>query len=65
MGTVSKKIADEVIAGKFDSDNPKKIIKYTDAWGGEAYGLILGSDHHDRYAASEFVINPTVYWERA
>lgn len=64
MGTVSKKIADDVIAGKYDDDMPIKIVKYQDAWGGEAYGLVTIRDDPDRYAASEFVINPTVYWER-
>jgi len=63
MGTISKKIADQVIAGKFAEDRPRKIIKYTNAWGGEAYGLICAHEDPNRYAASDFVQDPTVYWE--
>jgi hypothetical protein len=62
MGTISKKIADEVIAGKYADDQPRKIVKYTDAWGAEAYGLICAHESLNRYDASPYVINPTVYW---
>ena len=62
MGTISKKIADDVIAGLYDDDHPVKIIKYTNAWGGEAYGLVCAHENPDRYAASGYVINPSVYW---
>lgn len=62
MGTISKKIADDVVAGLYEDDRPVKIIKYTDAWGGEAYGLVCAHEHPDRYAASEYVINPSLYW---
>lgn len=67
MGTISKKIADDVIAGKYADDQPVKIVKYTNAWGDEAYGLICAGQPLDRYRASEFVRNPSVYWtaERA
>lgn len=62
MGTVSKKIADDVIAGLYDDDRPVKIVKYTDAWGGEAYGLVCAHEDPDRYRASEYVRNPSDYW---
>lgn len=62
MGTISKKIADDVVAGLYEDDRPVKIIKYTDAWGGEAYGLVFAHEDPNRYAASEYVINPTLYW---
>ena len=64
MGTVDKKIADDVIAGKYASDRPVKIVKYTNAWGGESYGLICKGQSLDRYAASDFVKNPVTYWEK-
>lgn len=62
MGTVDKSIADRVIAGEFEDDRPVKIIKYTNALGDEAYSLVCAHENQDRYAASEFVINPTLYW---
>jgi hypothetical protein len=63
MGTVSKKIADDVIAGLYDDDKPLKIVKYQNAFDGtDNYGLICKGDSLDRYAASSFVINPIVYW---
>ena len=65
MGTISKKIADEVIAGKYDDDEPVKIVKYNNMFdGAECYGLICEGDDLDRYHESEFVRNPTVYWEK-
>lgn len=62
MGTISQAIAADVIAWKYEDDRPVKIVKYTNAWGDEAYGLVCAHEHPDRYAASEYVINPTLYW---
>jgi len=64
MGTITKEIADDVIAGKYEEDRPVKIVKYENAWGGEGYGLICEGQNPERYAASEFVRNPVTYWER-
>lgn len=64
MGTIDKTIADRVIAGEFDSDKPLRIVKYTNNWGGESYGLVCKGERLDRYAASDFVHNPTIYWEK-
>lgn len=64
MGTINKQIADDVIAGKYDQDNPVKIVQYQNQWGGESYGLICAHESLDRYSASEFVINPKTYWEK-
>lgn len=65
MGTISKAIADDVIAGKYEDDHPVKIVKYQNCFnGGDSYGLICEGDPLDKYAASEFVINPTLYWEK-
>ena len=44
MSTVSKKIADEVIAGKYPEDNIKAILLYHNQFNGaDAYKLIYGS----------------------
>jgi len=63
MGIVSKDIADRTIAGEFASDFPTRIIRYTNAWGEEVYGRLCRHDDPDRYAASDRVRNPSVYWE--
>ena len=63
VGTVNKQIADDVIAGKYAFDNPRKIVKYLNAWGGESYGLICAHEPLDKYKASDFVKNPEIYWE--
>mgnify|MGYP003649828862 CR=1 FL=1 len=63
MGTVNKRIADDVVAGKYASDRPVKIVKYQNAFNGEdAYGLICAGDPLDKYRESDFVIDPVVYW---
>ena len=63
MGTISKKIADDVIAGLYNEDDPKMIVEYTNAFdGGLAYGLICGHQNLNTYRETEFVINPRVYW---
>ncbi len=65
MATVSKEIADDIIAGKYEDDQPIKIVKYQNAWGGEAYGAMFKGDNPNRYEASKYVRNPTVYWEKS
>lgn len=63
MGTVEKAIADRVIAGEFPEDDIVCIIRYNNSFNGEfAYGLIGSHEPLNRYAASPFVIEPTVYW---
>jgi hypothetical protein len=63
MATVDKDIADRAIAGEYPEDEIVKIVKYTNAWGGESYGLIFEGESLDRYHASDFVIDPVTYWE--
>jgi hypothetical protein len=64
MSTVDKITADKIIAGKYPEDRCIKIVKYTNAWGGESYGAIFHGDSLDKYKASDFVINPVLYWEK-
>lgn len=64
MATVSKEIADDIIAGKYDEDGCYKIVEYTNQWGRQSYGALYPSDHPDRYHVTEFVINPKTYWEK-
>ncbi len=60
MSTVSKKIADDVLAGKYPEDRWVQVIEYDDAWGGVAYGL-ENAHSIGRYSPSEYVRNPRLY----
>lgn len=64
MSTVDKKIADDIIAGKYEEDHAVKIVKYTNAWGNPAYGVIFKGMSLDHYAASPYIRDPVTYWER-
>ena len=63
MSTVSKKIADEVIAGKYPEDNIKAILLYHNQFNGaDAYKLVYGSMsviNTALYIASDYV---RLYW---
>ena len=64
MATIdSKEIIDDIIAGKYPEDEWVKIVKYTNAWGGQCYGCISKGMDLESYAPSEYVINPVTYWE--
>lgn len=64
MGTVTKKIADAIARGEYEDDDPRRIVEYTNAWGGVAYGVTFGRDHPDKYLnESNYIRNPKIYWE--
>ena len=63
MGSVTKEIADRAIAGEFPEDQIVKIVKYQNAWGGYAYGVIMQGQPLDTYKESFYVKNPVTYWE--
>ncbi|HWV45754.1 MAG TPA: hypothetical protein VN039_07020 [Nitrospira sp.] len=64
MATVDKKFADRIIAGEWPEDEAQRIVKYTNAWGGESYGVTFPGDPPDKYLIeSEYIQNPTIYWE--
>jgi hypothetical protein len=65
MGTVHKEVADDIVAGEYPGDRVVKIVKYTNAWGGSAYGVIHEGQRLDTYQESKFVINPSIYWEKS
>jgi len=67
MATVTKDIADRIIAGEFREDPPAiRIVEYTNAFDGrKAYGVIYRGESWYRYRPSDFVINPVTYWQRA
>ena len=47
-------------------DNPRcvKIVRYINAWGNEAFGLVFATDHEpNRYdRPTDFIENPITYW---
>jgi hypothetical protein len=64
MGTISKEIADDVIQGMYNDDDPVAIIRYTNSFNGEfSYGLICEGDRLNMYTESQFVIKPQLYWD--
>ena len=64
MGTVTKKIADDIAAGLYEDDDPKRIVEYKNAWGGVAYGVTFGRDDPNKYLReSQYIKEPKVYWE--
>lgn len=67
MPTVnSRKMVDQLIAarGRYPGDSMRvvRIIEYTNAWGGTAYGLVYEGMPWDAYQATEFVRNPKELW---
>lgn len=65
MATVSKSLADQIKAlDGYYSDDPRvmRIVEYTNAWGGQSFGLEYQRDL-GKYSESEWVQWPKVYWE--
>jgi hypothetical protein len=66
MATVNKHLADELVArnGYYPGGDPRvmRIVEYTNFAGGLSYGLEY--EHEvGKYAESQYVRNPKVYWE--
>jgi len=56
---------DRIVASNgYYMDDPRvvRIVEYTNAWGGLAYGIEYGHQL-GKYAESEYVRNPKVYWK--
>ncbi len=70
MSTTSKEIADRIVACNGDPDEPwevpiERVVKYTNAWSGDAYGLTFeGQDPNTYLRETEYVKNPIIYFER-
>lgn len=66
MATVSKHIADQIIAGNgYYHDDPqvKQVVCYINMVGEIAYAILYDHDvAADRYAPSPFVQNPKIIW---
>jgi len=72
MGTVDKAFADKIVAanGQLYPDDPyeppvTRIVEYTNAWGGIAYGITFEGQDPDKYLRpTAWVDSPRIYWER-
>lgn len=65
MSTISKELANVIARnGGYFADDPRvlRIVQYTNAWGGEAYGIEY-EGQVGKYGPSDYVNNPKVYWE--
>lgn len=73
MSTVDKSFADNIIrhnryydgnSENYLGDNPRcdRIIRYTNAWGKDAYGLLF-EGQANKYTESLYVISPELYWQ--
>ena len=69
MATVSKELALKIIAnnGRYANDPlVHQVVKYRNYHGGESWAILYEQDVlQDRYAPSEYVINPEVVWRLA
>lgn len=66
MPTVSKSIADEIIAGDgyYETDPlVVRIVEYTDQGGKLAYGLEYQGQFGKYGEQSQFIRNPRIYWQ--
>jgi hypothetical protein len=67
MPTINDRaIVDEIIdaGGHYQGDpQVRKIVQYTNSWGGTCYGLIYAQHSLDAYEPSEYVIKPFTLWE--
>ena len=66
MGTVSKRLADEIVEGDgYYMDDPRvfRIIQYTNVFGPEPSFGLEHADEIGKYTESVYVQNPRIYWE--
>jgi hypothetical protein len=69
MSTISKEIADKIIAGEFAEDNIVAIVKYNNAFNGaDAYKIYTSRTEHlvdfALMGGEPFMLNASLYWEK-
>lgn len=63
MGTISKQIADDIIAGKYPEDECTKIVTYNNMFnGGLTYAAIFRHENQNKYEQSPACHNVKTYW---
>ena len=66
MSTVDRGTAEAIMRGEYADDRPVRVVKYMNAWGGEAYGVTFEGQDHDKYLRpSHYINNPEMIWEAA
>lgn len=64
MGTISKKIADDIIAGKYPEDQCVKIVTYNNMFDGDlTYAAVFAHENPRKYEQSAACSNVKTYWE--
>lgn len=64
MGTISKQIADDIIAGKYAGDGVTKIVTYRNMFnGGLTYAAVTRREDQMRYENSPACDDVRVYWQ--
>lgn len=64
MATISKQIADRIIAGEFPEDECSRIVRYKNAFGGFGYGATFRNEDKERYLVeTNYVQDPVIYWD--
>lgn len=65
MATISKEIADDIIAGKYPEDNVVKIVTYENMFDGDlTYAMVTGRDSYYKYEESPACRAVKIYWQR-
>ncbi len=63
MATISKQIADDIIAGMYPEDGCTKIVTYNNMFdGGLTYAAVFRRDNQFKYEQSPACHNVKVYW---
>lgn len=63
MGTISKIIADDIIAGKYPEDDCTKIVTYNNMFDGSlTYACVFRREDQMKYELSPACHNVKTYW---
>ena len=66
MGTINRNIAEKVVEGMYNDDQPTKIVTYNNMFdGGLSYGLVCAHDDQMKYEDSPACFNVRVWWTKA
>ena len=65
MGTITKQIAEDIMAGKYAEDKPTKIVTYNNMFdGGLTYAVVFEREDQFKYERSGACDNVTTIWTK-